>query len=408
MATRIGSATVSLGTWSDIEFAAEQGLINERTHCELKKGLPPASQNAELARDLASMTVEGGVLIYGVTDVGRGVAGAVVGIEEAESARTRLIGVAQASVQPSAACEVSTISNPADSERACVVVVVPPSPVAPHRADERYWGRSAEGKRVLSDAEVADLFSRRRNRDDRFSDQLVALEDFDPIPPLEQREGHLYFSAEPLQGNGQPPPWAHDEHPLQVVVGAKLPPTGWGGASLSSLTYRETHPRGIAAVSRMPGDAADQEDYSLRLLLDDNGGVRYASGLGTRTRSLSRTGGDPVRMIMTGAVLSQVDHCVRLTSNIADRRGDAGIWRLGVRMTGLKGVASVDQFSEMSLDNPRPYPEPELLEVSDATASELRDSPEEVVERLMYPLTRGLGLESRFFPYDTPASFFRR
>jgi hypothetical protein len=62
----------------------------------------------------------------------------------------------------------------------------------------------------------------------------------------------------------------------------------------------------------------------------------------------------------------------------------------------------------MSLDNPRPYPETELLEVTDATASELRDSPEKVVERLMYPLTRGLGLESRFFPYSDPESFFRR
>lgn len=408
MATRIGSASVGLETWSEIQFAAEQGLIKEHTHCELKKGLPPSSQNIELARDLASLTVEGGVLIYGVTDARGGVAGAVVGVEEAESARTRLVGVAQGSVQPSVVCEVSIVSNPADSERACVVVVVPPSPVAPHRADERYWGRSAEGKRVLSDAEVADLFARRRNRGDRFSDQLVALEGFDPIPPPEQREGHLYFSAEPLQGNGQPPPWAHDEHPLKVVVGANLPPTGWGGASLSSLNYRETHPRGIAAVSWMAGDAVDQEDHSLRLLLEDAGGVRYVSGLGTRTRALSRTGGDPVRMIMTGAVLSQVDHCVRLTSHIADRRGDMGIWRLGVRMTGLKGVASADHYSEMSLDNPRPYPEIELLEVTDAAASELRNSPEKVVERLMYPLTRGLGLESRFFPYDNPESFFRR
>lgn len=163
---------VALETWSEIEFAAGQGLIDERTHCELKKGLPPSPQNTELARDLASLTVEGGVLVYGVTDAGSGVAGTVVGVKEAEAARTRLVGVAQGSVQPSIVCEVSIVSNPADSERACVVVAVPPSPVAPHRADERYWGRSAEGKRVLSDAEVADLFARRRNRDDRFSDQI--------------------------------------------------------------------------------------------------------------------------------------------------------------------------------------------------------------------------------------------
>lgn len=238
--------------------------------------------------------------------------------------------------------------------------------------------------------------------------KLVALEGFDPIPPAEQREVHLYFSAEPLQGNGHPPPWGHDEHPLKIVVGATLPRNGWGGARLSSLNVQETHPRGIAAVSQVAGDSTDRENYSLRLLLEDAGGVRYASGLATSTRALSRTGGDSVRMIMTDAVLTQVDHCVRLTAYIADQRGESGIWRLGVRMTGLKGVAAADHYSELTLDNPRPYPETELLEVTGPTASELRDSPEKVVERLMYPLTRGLGLESRFFPYDTPESFFRR
>lgn len=399
---------MDLGSWESIKFAAEQGLINERTHCELKKGLPPASQNTELARDLASMTVEGGLLIYGVSDAGGGTAGTVVGIEEAESARTRLVGIAQGSVQPSIVCDVEIITNPANPERACVVVVVPPSPVAPHRADERYWGRSAEGKRVLSDAEAADLFARRRNRDNHFHDRLIALEDFDPIPATERKEGHLYFTAEPLQGSGDNPPWARDEHPLRVVVEANLPPSGWGGASLTSINYRETHPRGIMASSWAPTEHRTDEDYMVRLLLEDSGGLRYASGLGTRTRELAATGGDPVRMVMTGAVLSQVDHLVRFTAHVASLRGDIGIWRLGVRMTGLKGVATADSYSEWSESGPRFYPEAEFIQLTDASASELSEHPQAVVERLMSPLTRGLGMDGRYFPYDHPSYFFKR
>ena len=80
-----------------------------------------------MACDLASLTVDGGVLIYGVTDAGDGKADDVLGISEPESAKTRLIGLAQGKVAPAMACDVRVVSHPDDPARGCVIVEVPPS-----------------------------------------------------------------------------------------------------------------------------------------------------------------------------------------------------------------------------------------------------------------------------------------
>lgn len=60
--------------------AASSGILDETHWVELKQAIPVSSKpaNLELARDLASLSVDGGVLIVGVKDAG-GAAGAVVG-----------------------------------------------------------------------------------------------------------------------------------------------------------------------------------------------------------------------------------------------------------------------------------------------------------------------------------------
>lgn len=408
MLVAIGPSRVALADWTDLETAAREGLINERAHCELKRGLPPSSKNVEISRDIASMTVEGGVLLYGVEDAGGGKAGAVVGMPDAEAVKSRLIAIAQGSVQPSVVCDVRVISHPDDPDRGCVLVVIPPSPVAPHRADERYWGRSSEGKRVLSDAEIAALFAARRNREDDFQEQLASLDrNFDPIPPTARSHGHLYYCARPLQLTVSADTWGGGERVLEVVVAAQLPPHDWGGADLMSLGYTEAHPGGIMAASLSPDDTYDRERRSIRMLIRDDGGIDMASGIATQTRTFERTGKSHTG-VATGALLTQLDQAVRVTAHVGRRLAYAGIWRLGVRVTGIEGLPTIESFSRLTIGNTHVYPEPEFLMVTDASAEELNDNPNQVVQRLAAALTRGLGVAERYFPYDSPRDFFRR
>ena len=399
---QIGPSRVELGSWNDLLVAAREGLIDERTHCELKKGLPPSSQNVEVARDLASLTVEGGVLIYGVADAGGGRAGDVVGVTEPASAVTRLVGIADGIVQPSMVCDVRILASPTNSNRACVVVVVPPSSVAPHRADDRYWGRSAEGKRVLSDAEVAMLFHSRRQRLDGFLEHLEGLRrTLDPKP--ETLTSHIYFSAQPAQPTmANDPPW-RGQHILHLLNSAGLPNAGWGGADLTSATHSRSHPYGVLGESHAATDTVDA-DRALRVLVRDSGAIDFVATFGSRDLEIEH---GTIHAFQLSVTIILIDQCVRLTGHVARQLGSAGSWRLGARATDLRGLASVAAYSGMSISRAAHYPEEEFRQVIEVHASRLQSTPEAVVAELLAPLVRGFGVAAAF-PYSHPQEMFRR
>ncbi len=403
----IGPSRVELSTWEDLLTAAREGLLDETTFCELKKALGPSDQNSEISCDLAALSVLGGVLVVGVKDKGKNKAGEVLGIDDPNSQMTRLVALSESVVQPSLVCDIYVLNDPADETRGCVVCVVPPSASAPHRVRDVYWGRSSEGKRVLSDPEVADLFMKRRHRDDGFRAHLVGLAgDFDPIPRLENRShGHLYFSASPSQPNpaSTPPPWGHDEHVLRVVTEAGMPARQHGWGDLSSLVYSVPHPFGIMAESFDRAEHQRDEAYLSRLLIRDDGQLDFASGLGTVARQYRDNN---VVIVPLPAMLSYLDECVRVTAHVAQQLALNGAWRLGVRVNQLLGVSSMSAVDEMRFGRSPTYPESEFVNVVDVTAQDLRD-PASVVERLAKPLARGLG-DTRLLPYEQVADVFRR
>lgn len=404
----IGPSRVKLQTWVDLLTAVDQGLLNETTYCELKKDLPPSSQNVEVSRDLAALSVSGGVLVVGVQDGGKQKAGEVVGVEDPQSRLTRLVDLVNAVVQPSLVCDAWVLEDPDDSERGCVICAIPPSAVAPHRVDDRYWGRSAEGKRVLSDPEVADLFAKRRNRDDDFFGQLLGLAgDFDPLPVASRSHGHFYLAAMPMQPSlATTPPWDHTEHPLFLINRAGMPRHGSGWPDLASLQFSPAHPSGILATSYSPDDAERDEEYLLKLLVRDDGAVHFVSGAGTVTYDRGSSGG-PVTCVPLTMQLVLADEFVRVVAQIATEMGLACGWRLGARVTSTLGAVTLDSLSVMRLGRVARYAESEFVRIVDVAPSQLK-APPSVVEDLMGPLARGLGEQKRLFPYEDPSELLRR
>src|SRR6478735_3522742 len=91
---RFGPSRVAVNSWADLAAAAQEGLLDEHSFCELKKGLPPAGTNTETARDLASFGVMGGLFVVGIRDAGNGKAGDVVGVDDAHAVKARLVAIA--------------------------------------------------------------------------------------------------------------------------------------------------------------------------------------------------------------------------------------------------------------------------------------------------------------------------
>lgn len=98
--------------------------------CELKADVPAASvgANTELAKDLASLTVDGGVLLVGVRDRASAEAD-VIGVDDStlEGLASRTDQVAGSRVRPSMHIVLHRLTGPAGSSRTVVAVEVPPA-----------------------------------------------------------------------------------------------------------------------------------------------------------------------------------------------------------------------------------------------------------------------------------------
>lgn len=390
---------ISLETWDDVRAAAEAGVLDESLWVELKQAIPSAAgANLELAKDLASLSVDGGVLVVGVADA-RGRAGKVVGTDLAGLA-DRITQIAAGRVTPPLPVSTHEIASP-DSSDGLLVISVPASMSSPHMVDGRYWGRSDSGKRRLSDGEVAQLFATRRGRESATEEKLRALaQELDPLPREARERGHLYVMVAPAGGISM--------SPLAALAGVIAPqlilealrgysPRRW--PSLESLMHTVPHPDGYAAATFGDPSSIDDEEDVLALLIGMAGEVQLASGSGTKM--YAGRGAVQDQLVASPLYVIELLHTsLMLASHVASERiGYWGPWQAGILIDGLKGVLPVQAMYEMGHRRMVPFPRAEYLRMTSTTTDEMQQAPQQVVERLAADLMRGLGLSGRYLPY---------
>jgi hypothetical protein len=143
-------------TWDDIEAALDN--ITEGQHIDLKLG-PAINDSKEMAKDVAAMSILGGVIAYGIDERDE-IAVSAPGVPLAGQAN-RIYQILGAWMEPPVGVTVRTIPNPATSGEGVVVVVVPPSINAPHYWNERFPVRRGTTTGNLTEREIGDLYQRR-------------------------------------------------------------------------------------------------------------------------------------------------------------------------------------------------------------------------------------------------------
>jgi len=146
-----------------IVSAATAGDLEETHTFDAKAALPPEGdkrKSHDLAVDVAAMTVDGGTLLYGVGEDEHG-RPTVPSPIPCAGQRERIDQIVQTRISEPPYIEVDEVPSAEDPARGYPLVVVPPSPRAPHQVDGRYRGRGATSNRVLGEVEVAQLYRRR-------------------------------------------------------------------------------------------------------------------------------------------------------------------------------------------------------------------------------------------------------
>jgi hypothetical protein len=369
-----------------LEAAAKAGHLSETHTVELKRELAAGdAANKELAADLASLSVDGGLLFIGVDeDTGPGLAPVLLdGLAE------RVEQVARARIDEPVHLTFAAIMSKKQPGRGYLLVRVPASPRAPHMVGHRYWGRGDKTKFHLADSQVELLMARRAKWAADTEQDLREWMARDPIAAVDRKNGHLFIVASPVP--------RRERLLLPVFSGA------WPDA-LNRLVSATTH-RGSAFVPDMPdglnsfsttpdgwawysyaifgqreNKEAESEDRMLMVEICEDGRLRLLCGRAVPELERGHTLLDDLCLGLTARMVS-------LAGLVSTEAGFLGSWDLGVGITGLRGSFSYTRYS-WGPGGRNSYPEDEYSGTTRASITEIETSTGPVVERLLGRLMR--------------------
>lgn len=391
-------------TWEEIEIAVDAGILDEGRWVELKKEIPAKSKgsNKELAKDLASLSVDGGTLIVGIEESSAGVAGTIVGAD-LSSLQIRMNQVTQSTIRPPLHISTHTLPHPDNTDLGVMVVSVPASASAPHMVDGSYWGRTEHGKTTLSDDQVRQLMENRRSTGDEFIARLTRVgEDLGAPEATNRPTGQLTLRFEPIAPTYPAPVsdalTGHPRHALAELIPGT---TGIHSPKLIEADQSDRHPDGWSATSLRKQDPRINELARVSVLVDDAGAWSLVSGAATRHQRNDNIGD---LCVYTRHIL-EFTHiaCSAVATFSTGKAPYYGEWRVGVLIDNLNGTKPAEAHypNAYSFGELEPFKRPAYQSVVTTTTQELEEHPSQVVERLLKNLLRGMGLDSYYFPYTT-------
>lgn len=267
--------------------------------------------------------------------------------------------------------------------------------------DDRYWGRSANGKRPLGNVETSRLWSARRGARQDFEQRVRSRpEELDRLWPAVRQLGWAHVLVEPSVA---PMTRRLDENPalpLQMGLGSASFPSQWS-PGLESLRHVLSHPDGSAWTSfNRESDTAEFIDqYGLYLLITDSGTVRLI-GPSTRFYGLDRR----LRCISANYLMELVHQGLELAARLGtDHLAYAGAWKVGVHLEGLAGHLSARALGDNSGFRATPFPTDSYTRTTTVQGNDLTSGTAAIVEAVLGDLARGLGLQAYLFPYNHPS-----
>lgn len=416
-----------------LDYKKLSALINsgvypaERNWLEFKERLFPAAPVGkptkaktpnevfdELARDLASLAVYGGFLIYGVRENKANHTFTVVDMELPRNLDQQVVNAARTRITSPLEVEPTLLTNPANPSSGLMVIEIPSSPEAPHNVRGTYFTRSSVGKEPMRDDEVERLILRRRKADQLLTEAMHATREAVSTDPA-NAGAHLYLTALPTHGHRDMFADYTRNQSARVEFLARV--SKWASAfSRTKLAvpgrtaaFYELHDHRRTQATRgawfQHVDRASPHPWRA-IGLDDDGIVRFYD----RTAGSRRDGVDPVdarymaafdappsRAPHRGAVIYE-DHVwhdtvefLAFVGLLAAEAGYTGAWRIGLTIDDTNGRGSAQSNGWRPVTTH--VDTDELHATARASTPEIRNAPRDVAARLVGPITRELGTE---------------
>jgi hypothetical protein len=390
--------TYDVGMWYPRSWSELQALLGESEgpSIDFKSRL---GSNEELAKDIAAMTVNGGLLLYGIDEDKETCVATellpfpIAGIEE------KIRSVAGSRISPTPDLQVEVIASPADASEGIVVVAIPASSLAPHQANGRFPSRRGRTTEYLEEREVERLYRQRAELSGPVpqSGELSGNEFVSMLSGMERREGtgRLMLVVRPAARDVSHPAGAWQENALsaamQRAMDRQSPRVGNATVVQSFRVFRFWTPvdaNGWGATNRGAGPGHVAPMASPQLLLAAR--LTYPARLSFEAFLGLEAGRQGAETLRSARELDIVYELVGMLSfsgeYFSDVEGGAHLL-VELRLEGFNQARSqmtIDSSTTGDLEAAKlPTAPPFLLQGARTTASELRETPEEVARVLI-------------------------
>jgi hypothetical protein len=399
----------------DVRKAVESGLLKESHFIDAKRETGGTqSDRRETARDLASYAVDGGALLFGVGEH-KDSNTMYLAPQPLNGLIEKIDHIAAMLIDPPLTVVAVEIPSENDPALGYVLANIPPSPMAPHMVDGRYYARAERTRRFLQDNEVLRLHARRQSVEvqvGRLLDDEVARE---PVPGLDRRLGHLYLVAEPI---GPPSGLARrftrdDPRAAMSVVWdtepqfrsqsliAQVAPNPRDAVSQSNRSRGlglSSH--GLSGPGRTPlpnPDGSERDDGRLLdIELRDNGGIRLFVGRGTMF--VGQNAAEAAEYVLDSLAVAYTRRLVDWAVAVGERTGWRGSWMLGIHGDRLRGRSAYAHYLNLGMFRASHFDEDTYREVTTASHLEMQQRPRAIARRLIGRLTETLGTFGHYGP----------
>jgi hypothetical protein len=187
----------------ELERLVAEGALPETEVFDAKAALPEVRKNADLAWDVAAMSTDGGVLLYGVGEDADGRPTVLMPFQLKDQ-RERVDQIVRTSLAEVPYIDVRELPLERDASSGYLLIVVPASARAPHQVivkgkhQHRFYGRGPTGNRVLSEGDIARLYERRQRSEvdrERILREIVSVA---PEQAPSESRAHMHAFARPV------------------------------------------------------------------------------------------------------------------------------------------------------------------------------------------------------------------
>lgn len=385
-----------------IDRAIDDGVLpHESAAFEVKTQLPASRSSGDVAVDVAAMATDGGVIVYGVREDKAAVTFSSTPIELA-GAKDRISDIVAASVRERIEFDVRLLPLDDDPAHGFVVIDIPASIRAPHmvetKGEFRFYGRVPGGNVMLTEAQIALLYERRRYVESESERYLGEWIEHAPIPPTPDVRGDLFIVVRPLLSDTslRARAWSGDEGTemanaiLRAESGLRFT-TLWDPHLASTISGGRRLPTmdGFALFNPpIVRDGEQIDEYVSLIEVLDDGTVRYFHA------ALAALSGDgSVVLIRDTAVAQIAAHLSLFAGNLLEVGGYHGPVDVGLALTGASGGTSAEWLAPGRFPPPGGLP---ALPTNDyqhrirVPAVKLRKEPCGVAQLLLTRLFRAL------------------